>query len=370
MLIIGEESWAKHRPWARWTLGVWIVGFGAYWLIPSYLTGGSWFGIICGFAATFIFVFEWSYALRRRSSWNRNRVIRFIRWCCGWPRAYLDQRPTRDRLRHHIWLGLISVPLVYLHSGRRWGGTIPTVFFVVFMATIVSGLIGLFMQQWLPRLLKLEIPNEMIFSEIHETLLRLRWESELLVAATCGPVTLAPHSKPGRSSRNKDGDPSRIDTLKVHRSGLGAHLLDHVPEARIDGTGALLEFHQKLLDPFLAEPSSSSFHVWVWRLAVGFFKPVRQPNVLWTRGKAQAEFWKLRNDVVPAAHEVVEALERACDLRRQLESQAQLHALLQYWLVIHLPIAIVLLCFWLFHVITAIKYQQSGKGLEAREFLT
>ena len=234
---------------------------------------------------------------------------------------------------------------------------IPTILFVVFMATIVSGLVGLFLQQWVPRLLRLEISGEAIYSQIPETLSRIRWESEFLVAATCGPLTLSDHPIPGRTVWSKDRGPSRVESMKVHRSGLGAGLLDHVPASPVSGSGPLLEFYKNQLDPFLAEPSSSSIIDLIWRMVVGFVLPLERRNVLWSRGPAQAEFWKLRSRLEPATHEVVAALERACELRRQLEYQARLHTLLHHWLVIHLPTAIALFFLLGLHILTALKYQ-------------
>src|SRR5262245_16421945 len=69
-------------------------------------------------------------------------------------------------LRGHIWLGLLSVPLILFHSGFRWGGRLEQVLWWLLALIVLSGLFGLVLQQVLPRLLTWLVPLETIYEQI------------------------------------------------------------------------------------------------------------------------------------------------------------------------------------------------------------
>src|SRR5438128_428043 len=50
-------------------------------------------------------------------------------------------------LQGHIWFGLISYPIILFHAGMRWGGPLTSVLMWLFTAVVVTGLIGLMLQQ-------------------------------------------------------------------------------------------------------------------------------------------------------------------------------------------------------------------------------
>src|SRR5207302_881645 len=90
-------------------------------------------------------------------------------------------------MKAHIWLGLLCVPLLMLHSGFRWwnlalSGILMAVLFVV----IASGIWGLVLQQILPTVMLDEIPAETIRSQIDYVLGQLLAEARRLVRVTCG----------------------------------------------------------------------------------------------------------------------------------------------------------------------------------------
>src|SRR4051794_15218273 len=70
------------------------------------LTGGSPAAFSAGVAAAAIMLFETSLSLRKR--WRRipPRVLLPVRW---W-------------LHAHLWLGLLTLPLVWIHTGGFAGG--------------------------------------------------------------------------------------------------------------------------------------------------------------------------------------------------------------------------------------------------------
>lgn len=103
--------------------------------------GGSVAGLIFGTLALAAMIFAGLLAVRKKFPGLRLGSAQF--W-----------------LRGHIWLGLLSVPLVFFHSGFRFGGTLERGLMVVFLIVIASGVYGLALQQVLPRILKVRVPLE------------------------------------------------------------------------------------------------------------------------------------------------------------------------------------------------------------------
>jgi hypothetical protein len=69
-------------------------------------------------------------------------------------------------LRAHIWLTLLTIPLVILHSGFRFGGSMTTLLMLLYAIVMVSGIYGLFLQHLMPRLMKERLPAETVFEQI------------------------------------------------------------------------------------------------------------------------------------------------------------------------------------------------------------
>src|SRR5262249_56904224 len=70
-----------------------------------------------------------------------------------WPRKrwrVLRLGPTKVWMRAHIWLGLLAVPLLILHSGFYFRNLEATLLFALFVVVILSGVWGLIMQQIIP----------------------------------------------------------------------------------------------------------------------------------------------------------------------------------------------------------------------------
>jgi hypothetical protein len=126
VLVDGKNFRALHQ---RWFLGFLIasgLAIGCYVLeartSDRWPGGGSRIGLILGIATGLIIFFECAIVLRK-TSWFRAR--RWIGSGKFWMKA-------------HIWLGLLTVPLAFLHSGFRWGGPFTTLLMVCFCTVIVT----------------------------------------------------------------------------------------------------------------------------------------------------------------------------------------------------------------------------------------
>src|SRR5687768_2832663 len=104
---------------------------------------GLWFGAI----SLAIFIFAALLSLRKKIPLWRVGTVQ--RW-----------------LRAHIWLTLLTIPLILLHSGFRLGGPMTTLLMVLYAIVMVSGIYGLFLQHLMPRLMKERLPAETVFEQI------------------------------------------------------------------------------------------------------------------------------------------------------------------------------------------------------------
>ena len=115
---------------------------------------GLWFGSI----SLAIFIFAILLSLRKKIPLWRVGTVQ--RW-----------------LRAHIWLTILTIPLVILHSGFRLGGSMTIFLMVLYTIVMVSGFYGLFLQHIMPRLMKERLPAETVFEQIPHI------RSQLAVAA-------------------------------------------------------------------------------------------------------------------------------------------------------------------------------------------
>jgi hypothetical protein len=109
--------------------------------------GGTPLGLAFGAISLGIFVFAALLSLRKKIPLWRVGTVQ--RW-----------------LRAHIWLTFLTVPLVILHSGFRWGGPMTTLLMALYAVVMVSGIYGLVLQHLMPRLMKERLPAETVFEQI------------------------------------------------------------------------------------------------------------------------------------------------------------------------------------------------------------
>jgi hypothetical protein len=161
------NNW-KHVPWIIFvflaTLAACILYVGNFhparlpsWIhLPASLVqnptehhtvGGTPLGLWFGSISLAIFIFAVLLSLRKKIPLWRVGTVQ--RW-----------------LRAHIWLTILTIPLVLLHSGFRFGGGMTTFLMVLYGVVMVSGFYGLFLQHIMPRLMKERLPAETVFEQI------------------------------------------------------------------------------------------------------------------------------------------------------------------------------------------------------------
>ncbi|MBI3839834.1 MAG: hypothetical protein HY288_18075 [Planctomycetia bacterium] len=258
-----------------------------------------------------------------------------------WPRKRLRAwRIGRAQawLRAHIWLGLLSVPLVFLHSGGHLGAPLSVTLVVFFTVVIASGLWGLALQQYLPRLMFDRVPAETIYSEIEQISAQNCYDAEDVMLAVCGPA--------------KDRDYARLRP-DVEESE-GGYLT-------VGGYRAVGKTRGKVLQaraPTVAVPNSEPLRIAFYTLIGPYLKSGgrRQVTLLGDPLRSAQLFHELKARLDPAAHSAVDEIEDLCSQRRQFDLQTQLHHWLHGWLLVHAPLSVMLFVLLIVHIYVACKY--------------
>ena len=164
---------AKHKPWIAVVAGITVAGAVGY--IPYHLlsingpSGGSGVGLGFGLAAFGLMIFAGLLGLRRR--FPALRVGRPENW-----------------MRGHLWLGILTVPLVFFHAGFQIGGPLTMALLILLVLVTLSGILGVVLQQILPRVMTARVTLETIHDQIDHVLVQLLAEADQLVAGVVGPV--------------------------------------------------------------------------------------------------------------------------------------------------------------------------------------
>jgi hypothetical protein len=306
---------ATHRRWIIVCLGILAIATAAY--IPYRRLaiegprGNSWPGLIYGSAGLGLMIYAGVLGLRRKvPTW---RLGRATTWMKG-----------------HLWLGLLSFPLIWFHAGFELGGPLTLVLMVLFTVVILSGILGVVLQQFLPRLMTVEVPHETIYEQIDSVVAQLDAEAASLVAAACGPLPV-PVSDPAQGPRGGGGLlPGQVTVRPTPRPRPD-------PAAPLPGSQMLKDAYLNDIHPFLG-------------------RDLPRDGRLATPPQAKVLFQQLRKSLVPALQDTVNELEAICEERWQLAQQKRLHHVLHGWLLVHVPLSMALLLLAVVHAVIALRY--------------
>ena len=285
----------SHRQWLALFAALTLVATALYgwyaWSWPGGPAGRTWPGMLFGLAGTALMVFAGLLTLRKRTL--RLRIGSLSWW-----------------LKGHIWLGLLSVPLIFFHAAFRWGGALELLLMIVFLAVVVSGVLGVALQNILPRLMKTQLDSEVIPDQLDDLCYVLQQEADGLLIASCGgekveqALSVQPHSRSG---------------------------------AKADSEGWLAGLYMLEIRPYLAPGTAAG-------------------SVLANSRQGELVFERARASVPEKFHETINELEELCRVRRDLQTQTRLYGLLHGWLKLHLPLSVALLVFTVLHIVTALYY--------------
>jgi hypothetical protein len=254
--------------------------------------GATPLGLIYGTAALLIFLFA---ALL---GWRRNHQTAPVGRIQTW-------------LKAHIWLTILTIPLVLFHCGFHGGGPMTEFLLGLYAFVMVSGFWGLALQHLIPRLMRDSLPEEVIFEEMSFIRGRLAAQAESFRTELAGMLDEA----------------------------------DSVAALDEGGTAMLVATHRGAVKAVIQFMDQD---------AVPYLKALRGRRfALRDRQTSENQFRILRLQVPPFLQPLVDQLQDMCDEKRRLDLQSRLHYWLHGWLLVHAPASILLVVLTILHAIVA-----------------
>lgn len=300
-----------HRKWFAGSLAGLLVAAVLYVLYarntPQAPSGGTRAGLVYGSIGFAFMIFAGLLGLRKKVPiWRIGRAQ-------SWMRA-------------HLWLGFLSFPLIFFHSGFRFGVGLTKGLMWMFVIVFVSGIVGATLQHFAPRLMTQRIPMETIYEQIGRVRSQLVAEAQTIVSdASSSLAGSASHAS--EKQRTVSASAGTMGGLTV-ASGLQ---MDE--GARLE----LREFFQDEMQPYIADCGSRGM-------------------ALADRSRSQAMFGQLRLLLPPHLHASVDDLENICEEKRELDLQTRYHRVLHSWLLVHIPLSYALLLLSAVHAVMALRY--------------
>jgi len=255
--------------------------------------GGTPLGLIFGIAALAIFLFASALGIRKK-----RRL---------WPIGNV-----KSWLRAHIWLTILTIPLVLLHSGFRLGGPMTTLLIILYCIVMGSGFFGLAMQQYLPKMMTAALPREVVFEEIPYI------RKKLVDDADKAPIAKEMVGESHGGGVAVAAAPAAIGADESSRQVLSKFMIeDCFPYLRARRGG-----RHRLADPMVCADTFRLLELSV------------------------TEKWKDR----------VYAMQQWCEDRRLLDLQTKFQYWLHGWLLFHVPVSFALLVVTFWHAYVTVLF--------------
>jgi hypothetical protein len=300
-----------HRKWFVGSVALLAVATATY--IPYSLRspqgprGGSLPGIVYGSVGFAFMLFAGLLGLRKR----------FPVWRVGRAQTWM---------RGHLWLGILSFPLILLHGGFHFGGPLTRVLMWLFILVFASGILGAALQHFLPRLHTAQLPMETIYEQIDRVRGQLTDEAERIVAETCATL---------------EGEVSgATEQQRAAAASAGANWDVTVASGMQVDEQASAELRRVLsaeIHPYLEKTGARGTRLGDPAVATALFRQLRV--------------------LLPATlHSNIDDLENICEEKRQLDKQSRLHKILHGWLLVHVPLSYALLLLGAWHAVVALRF--------------
>ncbi len=269
-----------HKPLGVLALVLLVLSFFVYlWYAytqPGGPRGGTAIGLTFGIIGYGLMLFEGGLGLRTRVPV----------WRLGKAQSWM---------RGHLWLGLLTLPLILFHAGFVMRGPLTLVLMILFFAVYASGIFGAALQHYIPTLIMKRVPMETIYEEIPHVRKQLRQEADDLVAT--------------------------LESMEV----------EHADKERFRAA------YKSNILPFLEAP--------------------QEPGVaLADDQRSVTVFESIRRAVPEELHPALRDLEGICEEERELNRQRRIYHWLHVWLIVHVPLSIVLLVLGGVHAVMALRY--------------
>jgi len=276
--------------------------------------GGSAMGLLFGVTGFAFMVFAALLGARKRVP----------TWRLGRAQAWM---------RGHLWLGLLSLPMILFHSGFHFGGTLTRVLMWLLIVTVASGMFGAVLQHYLPKAMTADVKLETIYDEIGSVRVLLREEADREMETLCGALGLPSNAR----ETQRAGGFSTARPAMARGNGPAVAIAEEKRVLTEVEHAPLRKFYVEEMRPFLEHPRE-------------------RRGRLNDADRAQAAFAGLRTMLPELAHETLGDLEDICNEARQLLRQEQLHRWLHGWLLLHIPISLAVIVLGAVHAVAALKW--------------
>ncbi|HEV2961442.1 MAG TPA: hypothetical protein VG649_06410 [Candidatus Angelobacter sp.] len=295
----------SHRLWIIVTgiaLLIAAIAYGFYSYFALYgPSGGTIPGIIFGVLG---YLMMWFAFLLWRRKKSRSQRFKSPQW---W-------------MKGHLWVGLLSYPLIFFHGGGlHFGYGLTRILMWAFTLVIVTGVLGAFLQHFMPRLMTQRVAMESIYYNIDEVMEKLGEEAERAIASFRKLSPLA-NSRPE----------------ETQGGGTLAAVASSVSTAATDDD-ELIQSYDTAIRPYLAK-----------RFVYG--------HKLCSERTAKEFFTALRSDMALEIVEAVNHLEEICQEKRDLDRQTIMHRVLHGWLLVHVPLSALVIVLGAIHAVMALHY--------------
>jgi len=274
---------------------------------PHGARGGSALGLAYGILGLAFMLFAGLLGLRKK----------FPVWRVGRAQTWM---------RGHLWLGTVSFPLILMHGGFHFGGTLTRVLMWLFAFVFASGILGAALQHFMPRFHTARLPMETIYEEIDHVRQQLVQEAQKLVEETCsaleGDVSSASEQQRAlAAAAGANWDVTVASGLQVDR----------------EASAELSRFLHAEIEPFLSRAGSGGYRI---------AKPIL----------GRAMFQQLRVLFPANLHSNIDDLENICEEKRQQDEQRRLHKIMHGWLLVHVPLSYAVLILGAWHAVIALRF--------------
>lgn len=321
---------ATQRGWAIASLIVALLCATVYvvfdWLTPGRPQGDSWLGLGFGLLGTLFIVFAAFLGARRRM-------------------LLLRIGPMSAWLRGHLWLGALSLPIIFLHGAFQFGGLLTTVLMVLLIGIVASGLYGAILQHAMPRLITTAVPLETTYEQIDRRLAEMRVQALALVAEHCPPDSpdLSVAAQELAEYQRFLGE-EKPDYRKAPPVKAAPPEADEAAKAAVEQELAVIEKgRQALVRFYLSEVAP-------------FLRDCRRGGLLANAVRSSIAFDAVRTDIHLTMEPALRGLEELCGEARQKARQLRLHGVLHGWLWLHIPLTTALLVLTGVHMVMALYY--------------
>jgi hypothetical protein len=224
-------------------------------------------------------------------------------------------------MRAHIWLSILTIPLVLLHCGFRSGSAMTTSLLILYAVVMASGFYGLALQQFLPRQITDRVGHEVIYDQIpylRKVMVQSAIKLQKELASRPAPASVAKGM--AAFGEGATGGALVVEDTKAE-------------EAR----ATLREMLEYDVLPYLKAGKGSRMRLGRRQVSDNVFRMV---------AVGVGEDYRAK----------VDEMQRWCDNRRQMDLQTKMQHWLHYWLLVHVPASLLLLIWTAWHAVTGLIF--------------